>query len=125
MTRREWYDQRLAHSCAVTRDTGTARSASGQPLPVGSAVSTAQVCRYAVQSNRYGNERGGFIFVQESWLQLPYDADVVAGDTISALTDSGTSIVSGSFNVDELLQRRDISGSIHHQSAKLVKAEVS
>ena len=126
MTQRGWYEQRLVHSCTVTRDTGTARSSSGQPLPVGSAVSTAQTCRYAVQSNRYGNERMGFVFVRESWLQLPYNADVLAGDAISAITDSaGTAIVSGTFNVDEFLARRDIHGNVHHQSAKLVKTEVS
>lgn len=126
MTQREWYEQRLVHSCTVTRDKGTARSSSGQPLPVGSAVSTAQACRYAVQSNRYGNEREGFVFVRESWLQLPYNANVLAGDAISAIADSGgTAIVSGTFNVDEFLARRDIHGNVHHQSAKLVKTEVS
>ncbi len=126
MTQRGWYEQRLVHSCTVTRDTGTARSSSGQPLPVGSAVSTAQTCRYAVQSNRYGNERMGFVFVRESWLQLPYNADVLAGDAISSITDSGgTAIVGGTFNVDEFLARRDIHGNVHHQSAKLVKTEVS
>ena len=95
-------------------------------MPVGSAVSTAQVCRYAVQSNRYGNERQGFVFVRESWLQLPYNADVLEGDAISSIADSaGTAIVSGGFNVDQFLARRDIHGNVHHQSAKLVRTEVS
>jgi len=126
LTQREWYENRLVHSCTVSRDTGTARSSSGQPLPVGSAVSTAQTCRYAVQSNRYGNENTGFVFVRDSWLQLPYNADVLEGDAISSLADSdGTALVSGAFNVDELLARRDIHGNVHHKSAKLVRAEVS
>ncbi len=126
MTQREWYEDRLVHKCTVTRDTGTARTSSGQPSPVGSAVSTAQVCRYTIMSNRYGNENVGFVYKRESWLLLPYNADVQTDDTISALADGdGTALVAGSFGVDELLSRRDISGNVHHRSAKLVQIEVT
>ena len=125
MTRRNWYASRLVHSCTITRDTGTAQSASGEPEPVGSAVSSTQACRYTEQSRRYGNEHGGFVFVSESWLLLPYNADVQVGDVISSVVDADSaSVVSSSFDVDELLARRDIGASIHHKSAKLVKVEV-
>ena len=125
MTRR-WLLNRLAHSCSIDRDSGTAQSATGEIQRSWASVGTNVPCRYASRTDTFANEAAGFITRSTELLMLRSDEDASIEDRVHSIVDgNGNAVGAGTYSISEILKRRDNAGTVYHISAKLERVDIS
>lgn len=120
---RRWFKGRLTHTCTVERDSGTAQSASGEIQESWADVGT-MAGRFVEVRERVASEGVGFAMLKTDLWVCDAGADVAVDDRIYDIEDTdGDAIEAGCFTIEELLQRRDIKGDVHHLSLVLERVE--
>jgi len=125
MTRR-WLVRRLAHTCTVWRDSGTAQDSSGEVQASWSALTTAQPLRFGQTTERFADEAAGFVVLEQDFALMNGTADVIAEDRISTIVDADAdSVTAGTYTVERVIVRRDIGGKAHHVRLDLERLEAT
>lgn len=119
-----WFARRMTHTCVVQRDSGTARTSSGQIVESWADAGTRRPCRYIERSERVAREATAKAMLKERRLLMYGTSDVNVKDRIVRVWDEDDDeIQSGPFTVEEILTRRKVDGTVHHLSLRLERTE--
>lgn len=115
------FKKKLIHQCTIQRTTPV-QSSSGEPLDSWATVGTVD-CRYVRKKQRVAQESIGFMTLLEDILLMNDSEDVIEEDRIINIVkkSDGSSVDSGPFTIEALLQRNTSDG--HHLSLQLERVE--
>lgn len=116
MSFRNW----LIHTCVIEDNAGTAFSAIGELVDDWQPESTVS-CRYVIDRERRGSEAESAQFVTVTKLLLPATATVDNTKRVTNVTLEDSTVLSGPFNIEQVLPRR--AKSLRHIT--LILEEVS
>ena len=95
----------LIHRCSVQHRSNTAK-AYGAAAAYGTATTDVH-CRLVIKSQKGFNSITGLFAVATTYTMLfKMNADVLAGDRISAVVDESGTAIAGNFEIEAVLPRR-------------------
>jgi len=126
MTTPRWLTKRMTHLCTVQQNTGTAQSASGFITPVWADQYGSQPCRFEENVERYADERQGAVLMHRQYVVMNGTADVDASKRLRWIRNSdGTTVAAGTYAINRVLARRDLSGKVYHLALEFERVAVS
>lgn len=114
----------FTHTCTIQRHDGSTNALNELDLTGFADHLTAVSCRLKDNDVREPNPRAASVLTSTYLLFLPAGTDVTEADRISTVaTPDG--IVSGPFEIERVLNRRDGRGKARHMTLGLEEVEIS
>lgn len=114
------FSRALIHTCTIQR-AATSRSASGDQLEAWSDEYTSVACRFVQKQERVVAPDQSLQMVERNLLLLKSDQDVTESDRVTDIELNGSTVDSGPFRIEALLQRHG--SGLHHLSLTLERVD--